>query len=564
MDYYKLLQLDREPFSNSPDPDYFYPSKQHVACLQKLELALRLKRGLNVVIGDVGTGKTTLCRQLIRKFSDDALVESYLILDPSFDSTQSFLLHLHELICGYQDEPALSDLALKENIKQHLFRKGVDEHKTVVLIIDEGQKSTDACLEILRELLNFETNTYKLLQIVIFAQLEFEGLLNRHENFSDRINLLHYLAPMDFKDTRKMVNHRIKLSSAGPRPKKIFTRPALWAIYRSSRGYPRKIIHICHQSVLAMIIQNRSTAGWALIRSCKKRLSAPTASNRRAAVLLAVLLLAGTAFYSYYSGRVGTGHHDGVKQSIKVHPNPEPSIPPGVDTPTAAELPTQPRGAENPDLAAGDGPDSRIMTSGNLSAEAHASGIEKKLGPAPQTDADTENQKPVQNFDPPASLGKLIVKPGDTLADLVFQVYGTRQNAFLRAVIDANQQIVDPNVIDIGNVLSFPPLSRKIRPAGTSPAYWVKLGDYQTLPQAAQQVHQISSTTPIPVHMIPAWSPTTGLHFPLLVKGYFADARSAADYADALPENNTGQGEVVASWPDGTIFYSDPYAGSVH
>ncbi len=563
MDYYKLLQLDREPFSNSPDPDYFYPSRQHVACLQKLELALRLKRGLNVVIGDVGTGKTTLCRQLIRKFSDDAQVESYLILDPSFDSTQPFLLHLHELICGYKDDPALSDLALKENIKQHLFKKGVDEHKTVVLIIDEGQKTTDSCLEILRELLNFETNTYKLLQIVIFAQLEFKGLLDRHVNFSDRINLLHYLAPMDFKDTRRMVNHRIKLSSAGPRPQKIFTRPALWAIYRSSRGYPRKIIHICHQSILAMIIQNRSTAGWALIRSCKKRLSAPTAPTRRAAVLFTVLLLVGSAFYLYNTDRVGSGHHDGRMQAIKIYPKADPSIPAAIDIPTAAGIPPQLQGAENSALAGNDAA-SRSIASGNLPAEAYASGIEKKSGPAPQTDADTGKQKPVQNSDPPASLGRLIVKPGDTLVDLVFQVYGTRQNAFLRAVIDANRQIADPNVIDIGNVLSFPPLSRKIRPAETTPVYWVKLGDYQSLPQAAQQVHQISSTTSIPVHMIPAWSPTTGLHFPLLVKRYFTDARSAADYADALPENNTGQAEVMSSWPNGTIFYADPYAGSVH
>ncbi|MBW2200522.1 MAG: transposase, partial [Deltaproteobacteria bacterium] len=68
MDYFKILNLNREPFSNSPDPEYFFQSRQHLGCLQKVELALRLRRGLNVVIGDIGTGKTTLCRQLIRRF----------------------------------------------------------------------------------------------------------------------------------------------------------------------------------------------------------------------------------------------------------------------------------------------------------------------------------------------------------------------------------------------------------------------------------------------------------------------------------------------------------------
>jgi general secretion pathway protein A len=90
MDYFTILNLEREPFSNSPDPDFFFQSRQHVDCLQKLELALRLKRGLNVVIGAVGAGKTTLCRTLLKKFSVDRSIESHLVLDPSFNSRPTF------------------------------------------------------------------------------------------------------------------------------------------------------------------------------------------------------------------------------------------------------------------------------------------------------------------------------------------------------------------------------------------------------------------------------------------------------------------------------------------
>ena len=86
MKYYEILNLKTEPFSNSPDPELFYDSEQHVACIQQLELSLRLKRGLNTVIGDVGTGKTTLCRQLIRKFSNDEDFICHLILDPIFSN----------------------------------------------------------------------------------------------------------------------------------------------------------------------------------------------------------------------------------------------------------------------------------------------------------------------------------------------------------------------------------------------------------------------------------------------------------------------------------------------
>ncbi|MDD4998121.1 MAG: AAA family ATPase, partial [Syntrophales bacterium] len=95
MDYFKILNLAKEPFSNSPEPEFFYQSPKHVSCLQKLELAIRLRRGLNVVLGRVGTGKTTLCRHLISKFAepdgtaDD--VETHLLLDPSFSTPLEFL-----------------------------------------------------------------------------------------------------------------------------------------------------------------------------------------------------------------------------------------------------------------------------------------------------------------------------------------------------------------------------------------------------------------------------------------------------------------------------------------
>ncbi|MEJ2039826.1 MAG: AAA family ATPase [Desulfosarcinaceae bacterium] len=267
MDYYRLLQLEREPFSNSPDPEYFFQSQQHRGCLQKLELALRLKRGLNVILGDVGTGKTTLCRELIRKLGGEEQFETHLILDPGEETPKAFLLAIADMICPAPLERQLSESEIKEQIKRILFEKGVNQGKTVILIIDEGQKIAPANVEILRELLNYETNDYKLLQIVLFAQQEFSETLDQQANFADRVNLLYRLSPMSFRDSCRMIRHRLKLASRSPKPLNLFTRPGLWAIYLASRGYPRRIIHICHQGMLAMIIQNKTHAGWATIRS---------------------------------------------------------------------------------------------------------------------------------------------------------------------------------------------------------------------------------------------------------------------------------------------------------
>ena len=186
MDYFRILNLKKEPFSNSPEPEFFFQSVKHLGCLQKVELAVRLRRGLSVVVGDVGTGKTTLCRQLILKFAsseeDRNQIETHLLLDPSFTNPLEFLSTV-AMTFGVSDTGSnVSEWQLKENIKNYLFSKGVDEGKIVVLIIDEGQKLPDFCLEILREFLNYETNEFKLLQIVIFAQREFEQIFKRHKN----------------------------------------------------------------------------------------------------------------------------------------------------------------------------------------------------------------------------------------------------------------------------------------------------------------------------------------------------------------------------------------------
>ncbi|MGD8975640.1 MAG: hypothetical protein PVJ56_20240, partial [Desulfobacterales bacterium] len=100
MEYFSILNLKKEPFSNSPDPDFFFHSRQHLDCLQKLELSLRLRRGLNVIIGDVGTGKTTMCRQIIRRFATKEDIDTHLILDPHFLNASEFLTTVTKMLLG--------------------------------------------------------------------------------------------------------------------------------------------------------------------------------------------------------------------------------------------------------------------------------------------------------------------------------------------------------------------------------------------------------------------------------------------------------------------------------
>jgi hypothetical protein len=206
----------------------------------------------------------------------------------------------------------LTEWQLKEAIKQYLFRRGIDEDKVVVLIIDEGQKLPGFCIEILREFLNYETNRFKLLQIVIFAQSEFNAILERRENFADRMNVCLRLKPLDFTQMRRMIEHRIaQASQAGHEPVE-FTVPALAAIYLATGGVPRKVVMLCHQVILAMIVRNRSRAGWFLVQSCLRNRVGRRRRRRTigwglAAVLFPAVLVFLTGISIKHSGVVDPG-----------------------------------------------------------------------------------------------------------------------------------------------------------------------------------------------------------------------------------------------------------------
>lgn len=306
MDYFRILNLKKEPFSNSPDPDFFYPAHRHMECLQLLEMAIRLKRGLNVVLGEVGTGKTTLCRKLLQQISTAAgkdSIELHLILDPSFTSPQEFLSIIAAHFGLAVPDDKKSEWQLKELIKNYLFAKGVDEGKIVVLLIDEGQMLSDACLEILREFLNYETNETKLLQIVIFAQKEFRERLKEKAYFANRINLYQVLTPLNFRETRRMILYRISQTSESSTEQRLFTYPGLLALYRETGGFPRALNMLCHQVMLALIIQNRTKAGWALVHACAGRLTLerPGLITRRLALLLMLLVVSFLFMISTYN-----------------------------------------------------------------------------------------------------------------------------------------------------------------------------------------------------------------------------------------------------------------------
>ncbi|OGX42033.1 MAG: hypothetical protein A3G37_01805 [Omnitrophica WOR_2 bacterium RIFCSPLOWO2_12_FULL_46_30] len=266
MSYCKILGFDKEPFSTSPDPEFFYLTKEHEAALTNVLIELRVKRGLSIILGDVGTGKTTLSRKLIQELRQRSDFTFHIILDPSFDNESLFVNSLvknFDINVSNFSQPTILDL--RETLERFLFQKGVTENRTVALIIDEAQKLSESSLEVLRVLLNYETNEFKLLQLVLLGQLELYSKIINIPNFFDRISFKYTLNPLDFEETKEMIEFRVR--QAGYKAHMhLFLDDAIKGIYEYSRGYPRQVIMLCHKALRNVILKNKFVVDAGLIR----------------------------------------------------------------------------------------------------------------------------------------------------------------------------------------------------------------------------------------------------------------------------------------------------------
>ncbi len=506
MEYFKLLNLKKEPFSNSPDPDFFFQSAQHVDCLQKLELSLRLRRGLNIVIGDVGTGKTTLCRQLIRKFSSDTDFEIFLILDPFFKKPEDALMALADLFGleknEFQDEKGI-ERNIKEHIKQHLFSKGVDKGKTLVLIIDEGQKIPLWLIEILRELLNFETNHYKLLQIVIFAQKEFESVLSQYTNFADRINLFHRLHPLNFLDMVRMIRFRLEKAGFQGSVSTFFSYPALWYIFRTTRGYPRKVIHLCHQAVLLLVIRNKPRVSRSLVHATAKR-GMFYAQSRRKRLPFGMMALAAVVIFSFFL----TPFSGGQLERSRFEPDAQP----------ASVSPV---------------------------AEPISDAIQRKT-PMVSTELIAK---------PPVILGQLSVNKRETLGELVRNVYGAYNPQLLKAVLAVNPHIGSPHRISIGDRISFPAHELDMD-SGFFDGFRIEIAETRRLEEALELFRSYSERQETGIRIIPNWNRSSGLRFSLVLDEYLENQAHAYERSSILQPEFGQTLKVARGWAEGTKLYA--------
>lgn len=269
MSYHKLLGLYKEPFSTSPDPEFLHMTKEHEIALTNVLIELRLRRGLMVIFGDIGTGKTTLSRKLVQELRQRHDILFHMILNPSFATEEQFLASLIRNFNIPQNARSMNAVGeimeLRDMVERFLIHKTVQEKKTIVLIIDEAQKLNEEILEALRLLLNFETNEFKLIQVVLLGQLELYPKVAAMANFMDRISFKYTLNPLTPENTKAMIEFRMQKASQNQAPK-VFLDEAIHEIYTVTGGYPRRINMLCHQILKELVVENQKIVDREFVR----------------------------------------------------------------------------------------------------------------------------------------------------------------------------------------------------------------------------------------------------------------------------------------------------------
>ena len=247
--YQGFYGLREKPFVLTPDPQFLFLGESHRTAIESLLYGIQQKEGFMVITGDIGTGKTTICRAFLERLPKS--VKTAVIFNSFLTEEELLESILRDFGFSSKGRTKKERIDALNKILIYYLSHG----KNAVLIIDEAQNLSTPVLEQIRMLSNLETEKEKLLQIILFGQLELDQKLRSAElkQLNQRIAVRHYLLPLTLTETESYIYQRLMV--AGSRGSITFSRSALHEIYRFSKGAPRLINLLCDRALLAGFIQ---------------------------------------------------------------------------------------------------------------------------------------------------------------------------------------------------------------------------------------------------------------------------------------------------------------------
>lgn len=297
--YGQFFNIDESAFSIAPNPKYLYLSKQHEEALAHLIYGVTRKGGFVCLTGDIGTGKTTICRCMFEQLPENTDIA--FVINPKFSPM--------ELLASICDELHLSYSTFHPNIKEYvkkLYTYLIEAHargRSTVLVIDEAQNLSVEALEHVRALTNLETNEQKLLQIILIGQPELKTLLARPEleQVNQRITARFHIGPLSLNETNRYIYHRLLVAGA---KQKIFSPANIKQIYKLTKGVPRRINILCDRVLLGAFTLGKNKISSQIIKQSAEEVfdddSAYTGMLPKAlAASVFALLISGAGVFAY-------------------------------------------------------------------------------------------------------------------------------------------------------------------------------------------------------------------------------------------------------------------------
>jgi general secretion pathway protein A len=248
--YTEFFGLKEIPFNVTPDPHFLYLSQKHREALSHLRYGIQERKGFIAITGDIGTGKTTLCRALLNNIEDN--LKTAYVLNSNITSDMQLL---HMIVDDLGVKPTgKNKMSLLRAMNQFLLDQNA-QGNNVVIIIDEAQNLRANVLEQIRLLSNLETDKEKLIQIIFVGQPELKDILlnPKLKQLNQRIAVRYHINPLNKEETTTYINHRLSL--AGANGNTIFSDDAIDEVYNFSNGVPRLINILCDKAMLLAFIR---------------------------------------------------------------------------------------------------------------------------------------------------------------------------------------------------------------------------------------------------------------------------------------------------------------------
>ncbi len=505
MDYLNTIQCKKEPFAANTGEDIFL-SQPIRDSFEKLTHSIRLGAGLHIVIGDDGSGKTTLIRQLSDKFSGDKNTIVLCINNPQFSNLQQFLTTLAGAFKTIKPPSSVGDKKLQQAFNSFFLKNCQQAKKNILLLIDNGHMLPEFCFQALAALYDSHTDCRRLLQTVICGETSLQKNIKSSDSLNSRIVFSVSLKPFSFKETKEFIRFHLEHAAANPdSPPALFSSASQWAIYRLTQGDPQKITDLCHLIVLTLGIENRKKADWFMALRCAKLLNPKRAKKLqliRAGSLSSLFIL--MLVFGLWSEQISTF------TAPKMRP---PTKPPVAQKAPAPKTQPQPpaENAVNPPSPAEEQSVAVVTPPGEVAVivEEAAPKIPAEIEVKPAPPAEEQS---VAEVTPPGEVAviveeaapklpvEIIVKPappaeeqsvavvtppeevaviaeiitpaikerrdvmaGDTFLVMIQKVYGPGhlKPHFIEQVIAANPQLKDPDNLIVGDEVFFPVLSKE-------------------------------------------------------------------------------------------------------